>query len=216
MGTIGERIKESRKQKAFTQQEVADQLHVSRSAVSNWEVGRNYPDLDLIIRLSDLLDITLDHLLREDTIMVQEISKEQRKGIIRKRLLQLIIPLFLLSLGTTGYFLYQEVDVVHHFFSPSIRTTVTVEEREPSWTPIIFEESSLFHLEGPFWKKEIINGAASVSEIEVRIADGRTGEELYQFVLKPGETYSIDELSKQTDYLVEVKGEKGTYFLTFL
>ena len=52
MVAIGERIKESRKQKSLTQQELAEKLNVTRSAISNWEVGRNYPNLDLIIQIS--------------------------------------------------------------------------------------------------------------------------------------------------------------------
>lgn len=216
MVAIGERIKESRKQKSLTQQELADQLNVSRSAVSNWEVGRNYPDLDLIVRLSELLEITLDHLLREDTTMVQAISEEQRRGVIRKKVLRIILPLFLLSLFTTGYFLYQEVHAVHHVFSPSRATTVLVEESEPSWKPIRFEKDGFFNIEGPFWKKEIVNSVASFSDIEIRVTAAHTGEQLYQFVLEPGETYSLEELKKDTNYLIEVRGDSGSYFLTFL
>ena len=107
MVAIGERIKESRKQKSLTQQELAEKLNVTRSAISNWEVGRNYPDLDLIIQISELFGITLDQLLKEDTAMVQKISTEQRKGVIRKRILSIIVPLLFISLITTGYFLYQ-------------------------------------------------------------------------------------------------------------
>lgn len=216
MVAIGERIKESRKQKALTQQELAEQLNVSRSAVSNWEVGRNYPDLDLIVRLSDLLEITLDHLLREDTVMVQEISAEQRRGVIRKRILRIIIPLFILSLLTTGYFLYQEVSAVQGTFSPSIETTVKVEEESPSWTPIIFEKDGFFNIEGPFWNKEMVNHVASVSNIEIRITEAHTGEQIYQFILAPGQKYSLEQIRKETNYLVEVRGDIGSYYLTFL
>ncbi|EGO2744207.1 helix-turn-helix transcriptional regulator, partial [Enterococcus faecalis] len=40
---IGEKIKIARNNKDFTQEELANQLNVSRTAVSNWENGRNYP-----------------------------------------------------------------------------------------------------------------------------------------------------------------------------
>ncbi len=90
MVAIGERIKESRKQKSLTQQELAEKLNVTRSAISNWEVGRNYPDLDLIIQISELFGITLDQLLKEDTTMLQKISTEQRKGVIRNKRIYLI------------------------------------------------------------------------------------------------------------------------------
>jgi transcriptional regulator with XRE-family HTH domain len=60
MAEIGKRIRDLRKEKNLTQQELSEKLNVSRSAVANWEGGRNYPDLDSIISLSDLLDISLD------------------------------------------------------------------------------------------------------------------------------------------------------------
>ena len=124
MVAIGERIKESRKQKSLTQQELAEKLNVTRSAISNWEVGRNYPDLDLIIQISELFGITLDQLLKEDTAMVQKISTEQRKGVIRKRILSIIVPLLFISLLTTGYFLYQGVSAVQKTISPIVETVI--------------------------------------------------------------------------------------------
>ncbi|EGO5088673.1 helix-turn-helix transcriptional regulator, partial [Enterococcus faecalis] len=50
---IGEKIKIARNNKDFTQEELANQLNVSRTAVSNWENGRNYPDLKILIQISD-------------------------------------------------------------------------------------------------------------------------------------------------------------------
>lgn len=73
--TIGEKIKITRNELGLTQQELAEQLNVYRSAVSNWESGRNYPDLKMIVKLSDTLDISLKKLLREDERMVKVISK---------------------------------------------------------------------------------------------------------------------------------------------
>ncbi|WP_430289574.1 helix-turn-helix domain-containing protein, partial [Sporosarcina gallistercoris] len=57
---IGDKIKEARNKKRMTQQDLADLLNISRSAISNWEVGRNYPDLDMIVQLSDILEISLN------------------------------------------------------------------------------------------------------------------------------------------------------------
>lgn len=82
MITIGEKIKESRKTKNLTQQNLADKLNVSRSAVSNWEIGRNYPDIQMIVLISDLLDISLDQLLKGDEEVVEKIANDTK---IRKK-----------------------------------------------------------------------------------------------------------------------------------
>ena len=66
MMNIGEKIKEKRSSMNLTQQELAAQLNVSRSTVSNWEVGRNYPDIEMIVNISNLLDVSLDVLLKGD------------------------------------------------------------------------------------------------------------------------------------------------------
>jgi len=84
---LNERLKLARKQKGFTQQEIADILHISRATVSSWEVGRTLPSLDFIIDLSDLYDLSLDILLKEDMIMVNQVNKELKtkkvyKGIV--------------------------------------------------------------------------------------------------------------------------------------
>lgn len=73
---LNERLKLARTQKGFTQQEVADILHISRATVSSWEVGRTLPSLDFILDLSNLYDLSLDILLKEDMTMVNQVNKE--------------------------------------------------------------------------------------------------------------------------------------------
>lgn len=63
---IGEKIQLLRKEKQMTQNMVAEVLHVSTQAVSNWERGKGYPDIQNILQLSDLFDVSLDELIKED------------------------------------------------------------------------------------------------------------------------------------------------------
>ena len=60
---IGEQIKARRTELNITQQDLADRLNVSRSAISNWETDKNYPDLQIIVQISEALQISLDELL---------------------------------------------------------------------------------------------------------------------------------------------------------
>lgn len=79
---IAETIKKYRTEKKLTQEQLAKELNVSRSAVSSWEVGRNYPDLEMLVSISDLFGISLDELLREDNQVLEKITEDTQ---IRKK-----------------------------------------------------------------------------------------------------------------------------------
>ena len=66
---IGTLIKNARNNAGMTQEQAAEALGVSRQTVSNWETGKSYPDIVSVIRMSDLYDVSLDHLLKEETSM---------------------------------------------------------------------------------------------------------------------------------------------------
>ena len=61
---FGTKLQNLRKSKGFTQEQLADQLGVSRQAVSKWETGDGYPELDKLIQISNLFDVTLDYLVK--------------------------------------------------------------------------------------------------------------------------------------------------------
>lgn len=50
----------------MTQDELASILDVVRTTISNWELGRSYPDLQMIVKISNVLDFSLDQLLKGD------------------------------------------------------------------------------------------------------------------------------------------------------
>lgn len=62
--TIADRIQSLRKSKGMSQEELADAAGVSRQAVSKWESEQSTPDLDKVIILSEIFDVTTDYLLR--------------------------------------------------------------------------------------------------------------------------------------------------------
>lgn len=77
---LGRRITELRKTNNLTQEALAERCNVTRQTISNWENGKSYPDLEMLVFISDSFDISLDALVKGDGKMVQEITKEQRKG----------------------------------------------------------------------------------------------------------------------------------------
>ena len=61
--TLGEKIKEARKQCGLSQEQLAEKLAVSRSAVAKWEANNGLPDVDNLKALSSLLNVSIDYLL---------------------------------------------------------------------------------------------------------------------------------------------------------
>ena len=57
------KLYELRKQKGFSQEELASHLNVSRQTVSKWELGESSPDMEKLVAMSDLFGITLDELV---------------------------------------------------------------------------------------------------------------------------------------------------------
>lgn len=63
------KIQELRKSKRLSQENLAEELNVSRQAVAKWENGETYPDINNLIQLSNLFNISLDRLLKDDDCM---------------------------------------------------------------------------------------------------------------------------------------------------
>ncbi|MDY4681933.1 MAG: helix-turn-helix domain-containing protein [Lachnospiraceae bacterium] len=60
---FSEQIRELRKENHLTQEEMAARLHVTRQAVSNWENGKNLPDIEMLMEISLTFQISLDRLI---------------------------------------------------------------------------------------------------------------------------------------------------------
>jgi transcriptional regulator with XRE-family HTH domain len=66
---FGEKLQELRKQKGITQEELAGELFVSRTAVSKWESGRGYPNIDSLKAIAVFFSVTVDELLSPNEII---------------------------------------------------------------------------------------------------------------------------------------------------
>ena len=74
---FNEKLQALRKQKGLTQEELAEKLYISRTAVSKWESGRGYPNIDSLKAISKLFGITIDELLSGDELL--NIAEEDTK-----------------------------------------------------------------------------------------------------------------------------------------
>ena len=81
---FNEKLQELRKHKGLTQEELAELLFVSRTAVSKWESGRGYPNIDSLKAIARFFGVTIDELLSGDELLtIAEIDTEQKENHIR-------------------------------------------------------------------------------------------------------------------------------------
>ena len=81
---LGSQIKKYRNKLSLSQDALAEKIYVSRQTISNWENEKSYPDLQMLIDISNQFEISLDTLIKEDSKMVKTIDKERVLGKIKK------------------------------------------------------------------------------------------------------------------------------------
>ena len=85
---LGKQIKKYRQEVQLSQEELADRVYVSRQTISNWENDKSYPDVNSLVLLSEIFQISLDNLIKgdievmKDVIQKEEIVKMNRYGKI--------------------------------------------------------------------------------------------------------------------------------------
>lgn len=81
---FNEKLQELRKQKGLTQEELAASLYVSRTAVSKWESGRGYPNIDSLKAIAKFFSVTIDELLSSDEVLtIAEEDHKQKEAFFR-------------------------------------------------------------------------------------------------------------------------------------
>ena len=78
---FNEKLQELRKQKGLTQEELAEKLYVSRTAISKWESGRGYPSIESLKTIAKFFGVTVDELLSSGEVLTvaEEDSKRKEK-----------------------------------------------------------------------------------------------------------------------------------------
>jgi transcriptional regulator with XRE-family HTH domain len=118
---FNKKLYDLRKKKGISQEELANEVNVTRQTISKWELGESTPDMEKMIALSNYFDITLDELvlgrkpsleennketavtkIMNNKILTQENQKKIRKGLR----LAGIVALIILSIDITSMLIY--------------------------------------------------------------------------------------------------------------
>ena len=102
---FSEKLQELRKSRSLTQEELAEALFVSRTAVSKWESGRGYPSIDSLKEISRFFSVTIDELICSDEMI--SVAETEKKTLVSKYIALLcgtldLLPALLLFLPAFG------------------------------------------------------------------------------------------------------------------
>lgn len=116
---FSERLLTLRKGMDLTQEQLAEKINVSRQSVSKWESGQAVPELEKIIALSEVFDVTIDYLLKpseidELSVKTEMLEKQQQQILIRERRQRRLVRCIAYAAGV--YLLFLTVFLIGHFY----------------------------------------------------------------------------------------------------
>ena len=131
---FGENLKTLRKQKGFSQEELATRLHVVRQTISKWEKNLSVPDADTLIRLAEILEVSVSELLgakieNENTAsdVAEQLSRINEQLAIKNRRSRRIWKILAIILATI-VLIY--IFIVVFFSVPSLNESIQSNQPE--------------------------------------------------------------------------------------
>lgn len=141
---FGENLKTLRKQKGFTQEELATRLHVVRQTISKWEKNISVPDADTLIRLAEILEVSVSELLgakieNENTAsdVAEQLSRINEQLAIKNRRSRRIWKILAIILATI-VLIY--IFIVVFFSVPSLNESIQSNQPETTDQTQIIKE----------------------------------------------------------------------------
>lgn len=232
---FSEKIIQARKAKALTQEDLAEAVGVSRQAVSKWETEEAKPDLDKLVSICKVLDLSMDYLcLNKEPVTTTEQPAEP-SPICRKRymLMGLLIGLAVavLSVCVCIGLLWTPADSADSNMDTVPTSTVAV---APDYMDVLEKlKVSDAKLETPYSKQWRItfmpNIQAPGMEVQIAVRNNLTGSTLYYDTAESGGGYYLDFKRPDNQYnfdfiavcrigevtvqfpLINIEGEGGLY-----
>lgn len=156
--TFGEKLFKLRKERGLSQEALAEKLHTSRQAISKWENGQGYPELEKLLMLGNIFGVSMDYLLKDSAEPSNDkeagyyVSKEMAEGYVlsaHKVSKYMALGYFLVALSTIPYFIFNQDPAIYIIPTIILATFgigmfVSVSFIEENRYKILKEESLIF------------------------------------------------------------------------
>ena len=116
---FAEKLIALRKSRELTQEQLAEQINVSRQSISKWESGQVIPEVEKIVELSKVFDVTVDYLLKpseidELSVKTEILEQQQKQMLVREQKRTQISKNIMYSIGI--YLIFFAVYFIGHFY----------------------------------------------------------------------------------------------------
>lgn len=211
---FNEKLLSLRKENGYSQEVLADKLNVSRQTISKWESGLTTPELEKIILLSEIFNISVDELVgKENAAQIDEnkeknkLNLKKSKNKIIKKIIIIIITIFIILLGSLVLYRYLIVDSIYKrifYYEPEknefcyTKRVVKYENNIPKkWIlEETFVKDKVFKTE--YYDTEISPTQSTTKPILRRIEYG--DEEYYYNINSENKTYTKTSFEKHEFY----------------
>lgn len=137
--------------------------------------------------------------------------------IKKKNCMKIILAIIISVCVTSGVlFAIQEIGVLSDYFYPMDIAVVRNTSETNDWITVNFSNEEYLLFDSVFYDKEMINDANSDGDVLVRILDENNELIMDDVAIEAGTSVKLDELKKNRKYIVQVKCNKGTYFINFV
>ncbi len=232
---FNEKIIQARKNKALTQEDLAEAVGVSRQAVSKWETGEAKPDLDKLMAICKVLDLSMDYLCLDKEPIATAEQPAAPSAVCTKRylLMGLLIGLAVavLSVCVCIALLWTPAEPAHSSMDTNPTSTAAT---APDYSDVLEKlKVSDARLETPYSKQWRITFMPSIQvpgmEVQIAVRNNLTGSTLFYDTTQSGAGYYLDFKRPDNQYnfdfiavcrigdvtvqflLINVEGEGGNY-----
>lgn len=226
---FSEKIIQARKAKALTQEDLAEAVGVSRQAVSKWETGEANPDMDKLVSLCKVLDLSMDYLcLDKQPEVTVELPPTPAKNSGRRYLIvgvcMGLVAAILVGLLAMGFLEKNNDPTVPEPETTPAQTTTT-QPTEPDYSPMLTNlKVSDAKWEFVGWHVIQTTFVPSIQipgmQVQIAVRDHVSGKTEYVDAIRQGAGYVIDFSTPTTAYNIDIiavcsVGELSVQFALF-
>lgn len=188
-------IAELRKEQGITQKELADRIGVSDKAVSRWENGKNYPDIEIMQSLGEIFNVSVSELLQGERLEKEAVLSVSEQNVVRNikknKMLKMVIAVVVILaviisavLGTIAVKNARNPLIENHICLPSKDIRSQLDNIQSFIDPM---ESRDFTIT---WLKVFLNSDKEISDLYI---EGVTGDDVYYHCGSLGGNFDLDD-----------------------